>query len=216
MAVRVKICGLSTEADIACAISAGADFIGLMFYPPSPRNVDVETAARFAGMARGKTAIVAVTVDADAQLLDEIMRSVRPDYIQAHGSETPERIAEMSARTGKPVIKVIKVKDATDIRTAAHYAGVAGMFLFDSKAPEDLADALPGGNGLAFDWTLLGGSGGPRDFMLSGGLDADNVARAIEVTGAPIVDVSSGVETAPGKKDCALIRNFIEAAKAAR
>jgi phosphoribosylanthranilate isomerase len=216
MTVRVKICGLSTKADVECAISAGADFIGLMFYPPSPRNVDIETGARLADMARGKVAIVAITVDADDALIDDIMRHVKPDYIQAHGSETPRRVAEMSARAGKPVLKAIKVKDAADIQTAALYAEHAGMILFDAKAPESLSGALPGGNGLAFDWTLLGGDGARRDFMLSGGLDADNVARAIEVTGAPIVDISSGVETAPGKKDCRLIRNFIEAAKAAR
>ena len=216
MAARVKICGLSSAADITCAVATGAEYIGLNFYPPSPRYVDFETAAHLADLARGKTVIVAVTVDASDELLNQIMHHVKPDYIQGHGSETPERIAAMSARTGRPVIKAIKVKDAADIQAAAAYAGIASMMLFDSKAPQTLADALPGGNGLAFDWSLLGGSGRRQEFMLSGGLDSNNVAAAIEATGAPIVDVSSGVESAPGKKDCDLTRNFIEAAKAAR
>lgn len=215
MTVRVKICGLSSPETVQCAVDAGADFIGLMFYPPSPRNVDIETGAALAALARGKALIVAVTVDATDALLDDIVRHVDPDFIQAHGSETPQRISRISSRTGKPVMKVIKVRDLEDVQQAGAYADRAAMVMFDSKAPESVANALPGGNRLAFDWTLLGKDGSHRDFMLAGGLDVQNVAEAIRVTGAPIVDVSSGVESEPGKKDCELIRNFIEAAKAA-
>ena len=212
---QVKICGLSTPQTIECAIGAGADFIGLVFYKPSPRNVDIETGAKLAELARGRSKIVALTVDADDQLLEQITQQVMPDYLQAQGGETPERIADITGRYGTPVIKSIKVGDAKDVQKAGKYADVAAMALFDAKAPETLVNALPGGNGLAFDWSLLGADGRSRDFMLAGGLNAGNIADAIAATGAPIIDVSSGVEIGPGKKDCDLIRNFIEAAKAA-
>ena len=215
MAVRVKICGLLTEPTLDCALDAGADYVGLMFYPPSPRCIDFDTAARLADMARGRAKVVAVTVDADDELVETIRARVAPDLLQAHGSETPQRVADITARFGLPVMKVIKVADSEDVQSARDYADVAAMIMFDAKAPASLANALPGGNGLAFDWTLLGGDGAPRDFMLGGGLDALNVAAAIAASGAPIVDVSSGVESEPGKKDCTLIRKFIEAVKAA-
>lgn len=215
MSVQVKICGLSRRETVECALEAGADYVGLMFYEPSPRNVDIETAAKLAELIRGKAKIVAVTVDAEDDFLARIASRISPDLLQAHGSETPERIADITRKFGMPVMKVLKVADASDVRMAANFADAAAMFLFDAKAPETLADALPGGNGLVFDWTLLGDAGAPCDFMLGGGLTSENVAAAITSTGAPIVDVSSGVETAPGKKDCTLIRNFIETAKAA-
>jgi phosphoribosylanthranilate isomerase len=208
---QVKICGLSTAETMQAALDAGADFIGLNFYPKSPRYVSIEQAARLANQARGKTKIVALFVDADDMLLKVITASVRPDYLQAHGSETPERIAEIGKFFGVPVIKVIKVKEAADVTKANAFKDVADLILFDAKAPEEL---LPGGNGLSFDWNLLKGKGGL--FMLSGGLNPDNVAEAIRLTRAPIVDVSSGVESLPGKKDISLIRKFIERAKSAR
>lgn len=207
----VKICGLCTQETMAAALDAGADMIGLVFYPRSPRNVSLEQAVPLAAQARGRAKIVVLTVDADDALLKSIVNAVRPDYIQVHGSETPERVAEIGRNFGLPMIKAIKVKEASDVTSAKAFKDVASLILFDAKAPEDL---LPGGNGLSFDWNLLKGKDG--QFMLSGGLNPDNVAHAIRLTKAPIVDVSSGVETTPGNKDISLIRKFIEQAKAAR
>lgn len=216
MSVGVKICGLITMAAVDCAVSAGADYIGLNFYPPSPRYVEPQAAKALAGRARGKSRIVAVVVDADDALLHELVEQVNPDIIQVHGSETPRRVAEIAEMTGKPVIKALKVREQDDIAKAAAFSDVASMILYDAKAPDGLEGSLPGGNGIAFDWTLLtGGADGGAPFMLSGGLDAGNVAEAITVTHAPIVDVSSGVEQSPGEKNPDLIRKFIEAAKSA-
>ncbi|MEO1161409.1 MAG: phosphoribosylanthranilate isomerase [Pseudomonadota bacterium] len=208
---KIKICGLSDPAHVRAAVEAGADYVGLMFYEPSPRNISISVARGLATLARGRSKIVAVVVDADDALIDRINAEVKPDFFQVHGSETVDRIAEIHARTGVPVIKVIKVRDAADVEAAGTYADVAAMVLFDAKAPETLANALPGGNAISFDWDLLP-QGGLRDgFMLSGGLEAGNVGEAIRVTGAPAVDVSSGVETSPGVKDAAAIVKFIEA-----
>lgn len=214
MPVDVKICGLSTQDTVDAAVAAGAGFVGFVFYPPSPRNVTPQRAAALAQRARGKARIVALVVDADDALLTTLVQTLAPDFIQAHGSESPQRVAAMAALTGKPVIKAIKVQDERDIAGAATYSEVADLLLYDAKAPATLGRGLPGGNGHAFDWQLLGRER-PSAFMLAGGLTAGNVAEAIRVTGAPIVDVSSGVETAPGVKDIGLIRKFIEAAKAA-
>jgi phosphoribosylanthranilate isomerase len=207
---KVKICGLSTPETMQAALDHGADLVGLVFFARSPRNVSVNQAAALAEQARGKAAIVALVVDADDALLNEISLTVRPDFFQAHGSETPTRIAEIQALTKLPVIKAIKVENAEDVASAAAYHDAAAMILFDAKAPKDL---LPGGNGLAFDWKLLANVKG--QYMLSGGLDPDNVATAIQMTHAPLVDVSSGVESAPGVKDAQLIAKFITAAKSA-
>ena len=215
MAVEVKICGLSTPETLDAAIAAGADLVGFVFFPRSPRNVTLQQATALAARARGKARIVTLVVDADDALLTAIAAEVRPDLIQAHGAETPDRIAEIARLTGKPVIKAIRVKDDADIAAAADYSTVASLILYDSKAPETLGSARPGGNGHAFDWGLLEGQRRPA-FMLAGGLTPENVAEAIRVTGAPVVDVSSGVESAPGIKDIGLIRKFIEAAKSAR
>ena len=214
MPVDVKICGLSTPESVDAAVDAGADLVGFVFFVKSPRNVSIEQAAKLAARAHGKAKIVALVVDADDSLLEAIAKGLDPDFIQAHGSETPARVAEMTALTAKPVIKAIKVKDTSDVAAAAGYSEVASLILYDAKAPETLGRGLPGGNGLAFDWTLLD-EDKPPAFMLAGGLTPDNVAEAIRVTGAPMVDVSSGVESAPGVKDVGLIRKFIEAAKAA-
>ncbi|MEO9167639.1 MAG: phosphoribosylanthranilate isomerase [Aestuariivirga sp.] len=211
MTTRVKICGLSTAETMQAALDFGADMVGLNFFPKSPRFVSFEQAARLANQARNKTKIVALFVDADDALLKAITSVVRPDYLQAHGNETPERIAEISRLFALPVIKVIKVKEASDVAAAKAYKEAAELILFEAKAPEDL---LPGGNGHSFDWNLLKGKDG--QFMLAGGLNPDNVAEAIRLTRAPIVDVSSGVESLPGKKDISLIRKFIEQAKSAR
>ena len=215
MAVEVKICGLSTPETVDAAVAAGADLVGLVFFPRSPRNVTLQQAAALASRARGRAKVVTLVVDADDALLSSIVAEVAPDLIQAHGSETPERVAEIARLTGKPVIKAIRVKDDADIAAAAGYSAAASLILYDAKAPETLGNALPGGNGHAFDWGLLEGGKRPA-FMLAGGLTPENVAEAIRVTGAPVVDVSSGVESAPGVKDIGLIRKFIEAAKSAR
>lgn len=215
MSVDIKICGLSQPDMLEAALDAGAAYVGLVFYEPSPRNVTIAQAQALAEQARGRATVVALTVDAPDALLRDIAARVRPDYLQAHGSETPDRVREMSELTGLPVIKAIKVREARDVGEARDYAGIAAMILFDARAPDALADALPGGNGIAFDWTLLKGETG-MPFMLSGGLDCSNIADAIRMTGATTVDVSSGVERAPGVKDAALIRKFIETARAAR
>jgi phosphoribosylanthranilate isomerase len=215
MAVEVKICGLSTSDMMAAALDAGADYVGLVFFPRSPRHVGLDQARALADQARGRARIVALTVDAPDEELQALVSALKPDFIQAHGAENSARVEEIT-RQFAPVIKAIAVKSADDIAAARAYRDRAEMVLFDAKAPETLENALPGGNGLSFDWSLLSPDGRPRRFMLSGGLTPQNVARAISTTGAPIVDVSSGVESHPGVKDALLIRNFIEAARSAR
>jgi phosphoribosylanthranilate isomerase len=213
--VAVKICGLSTAETLEAALRYGADLVGFVFYPKSPRNVLPRQAKTLAAGIEGRARSVALIVDADDRLIGEIAEQLKPDLFQAHGSETPERVAKIKSLTGIPVIKAIKVATAADVATAAAYQDTAAMILFDAKAPESLVGALPGGNGLSFDWSLLGGKANGIPWMLSGGLNPENVANAIRLTGAQFVDVSSGVESAPGIKDIFRIRNFIEAAKAA-
>jgi phosphoribosylanthranilate isomerase len=215
MQVKVKICGIKTPEALQAALAARADFVGFVFYPPSPRSLAPEVAAELAELARGRAAIVALIVDADDATIERIVMAVEPDFLQLHGSESPERVAEIARRWGRPAIKAIKVESAGDAERALDYVDVAKLILFDAKAPKDLAGALPGGNGLAFDWKEIAGVKDRVPFMLSGGLTPDNVAEAIAATGATIVDVSSGVETAPGTKSPDLIRQFIAAAHAA-
>jgi phosphoribosylanthranilate isomerase len=211
VSVKVKICGVRTPAIVEAASQAGADFIGLVFFAKSPRNLSLEEAKDLADAARGKVGTVAVLVDPDDALIDRIAEMVRPDLLQLHGAETPERVAAIKARTRLPVLKAIAVAEAGDVAGAGAYAGVADQMLFDAKAsPEAL---LPGGNGVAFDWHVLAAARPP--YALSGGLDAANVGEAIRLTRAAMVDVSSGVETAPGVKDAKLIKSFIQAARAA-
>jgi phosphoribosylanthranilate isomerase len=214
MPADVKICGLSTTETVEAAIAAGTSFVGLVFYPRSPRNVSLERARALADQARGRARIVALIVDADDTLIDDIAWQVQPDLFQAHGGESAERIRQISRRTGISVIKAVKIGSPEDVGAARPYEGIASLIMYDTRLPESFANALPGGNGVAFDWTLLRGSRKP--FILSGGLTPDNIAEAIRVTEAPIVDVSSGVERAPGVKDTTLIRKFIEAARSAR
>jgi phosphoribosylanthranilate isomerase len=215
MHVKVKICGIKTPEALQAALAARADFVGFVFYPPSPRSLSPEVAAELAELARGRASIVALMVDADDATIERIVRTVEPDFLQFHGSESPERVAEVVRRWGRPAIKAIKVESAGDAERALDYVDVARLILFDAKAPKDLAGALPGGNGLAFDWRLIAAVRDRVPFMLSGGLTAENVADGIAATGATIVDVSSGVETAPGVKSPDLIRQFIAAAHAA-
>ena len=210
MPVEVKICGLSTPETVDAALEAGADFVGLMFFAKSPRHVSLHQAAELAERARGRARVVTVTVNADDALLDAIALNVRPGLIQAHGEESPERLATMARLTGIGVYKVLKVRTVAHVAQARDFTASCFM-MFDALPPE--GSVLPGGNGLAFDWTILKDAGHP--FMLAGGLNPGNVAEAIRVTGADMVDVSSGVESAPGVKDVRLIRKFIEAAKRA-
>lgn len=212
MPTRVKICGLSTEVTLAAALDAGADMIGLVLFPKSPRHVDIARAADLAGQARGRAVTVALTVDADDALLDRIVAEVKPGMLQLHGRETPERVAAVRARLGVPVMKAIAVATAGDAAFARLYRDAADLVLFDAKAPAGAA--RPGGNGAAFDWRVLDAVKDAAPYALSGGLTPANVAAAIRTTGAAIVDVSSGVESAPGVKDTDLIRAFMTAARA--
>jgi phosphoribosylanthranilate isomerase len=211
MTARVKICGLSTPDTMQAALEHGADFVGLMFFAKSPRNVSLQQAAKLADLARGHAEVVTVVVDADDELLRQITGEVRPDFIQAHGKETPERITEIKELTDVSVIKVCSVATAQEVAQSSRYDGVVDLLMYEGKPPPG---GLPGGNGITFDWTILRNA--QRPFMLAGGLTPDNVAEAIRLTGAEIVDVSSGVESAPGVKDARRIAKFIEAARAAR
>jgi len=211
MPTKVKICGLKTEAALEAALAGGADFVGLVFFPPSPRNVTLAVAKALADRARGRARIVALMVDPDDALIAQVVASAAPDLIQLHGYETPTRVAEVRARWGISVMKAVPVETAEDAHAARQFSPAADLILFDARAPAD--SARPGGNGAPFDWrTLLGVTEG-MPFVLSGGLTPDNVAEAIRLTGATTVDVSSGVESSPGEKDPELIRRFLRAAK---
>lgn len=211
MPVKVKICGVRTPTIVETAAGEGADFIGLVLFPKSPRHVELEEARVLAAIARGKIGTVAVLVDPDDALIDAAVERVRPDLLQLHGSETPERVAAIKARTGLKVMKAISVAESADVAESSAYAASADYILFDTKA--GAGATLPGGNGVPFDWLALKGLTAP--FALSGGLTPDSVGEAIKVTGASLVDVSSGVERAPGEKDAELVRRFIRAAKSA-
>lgn len=213
MRLDVKICGLSTPEAVEAAIAGGASHVGFIFFPKSPRNVSLETAAELARAAAGRVQRVAVTVDADDAELDRIVEEVRPNLLQLHGQETPERVRAVKVRFGLPVMKAFAIRALEDLERVARYRGVADRFLFDAKAPA--GSALPGGNGVPFDWRLLAALDADVEYMLSGGLDAGNVARALAETRPAGIDISSGVETAPGVKDIRLISEFLETVKSA-
>jgi phosphoribosylanthranilate isomerase len=213
MTFLVKICGLSTPDTLDVALDAGADLVGFVFFPPSPRNVALADAQRLGARVRDRTQKVALTVDADDALLAEIVAALRPDMLQLHGHETPERVEAVKRRFGLPVMKALPVSEASDLAAIPAYAAVVDRLLFDAKPPKDAT--RPGGLGRPFDWRLLERLETPAPFMLSGGLDAGNVAEALRITRAPGVDVSSGVERTPGEKDPEKIRAFIRAARAA-
>ncbi|WP_281984740.1 phosphoribosylanthranilate isomerase [Thalassorhabdomicrobium marinisediminis] len=208
---RVKICGLRTVADIEAAAGAGASYVGFVFFQKSPRAVSIAEAATLAVEVPPGVAKVGLVVNADDAFLDALTARVPLDILQLHGSETPERVAEVKARYGLPVMKAIGIADAGDLPQIDLYAAVADQLLIDAKPPKDAA--LPGGNGLAFDWTLLANRKyWTVPWMLAGGLTPENVAEAVARTGARQVDVSSGVEAAPGQKDPARITAFCKAA----
>ena len=210
--VKVKICGLSRPEDVQAAASAGAVYAGFVFFAKSPRNISVELARDLAIDAPVGLAKVALTVNADDAMLDAIMNTVPLDMLQLHGSETPDRVTDLRHRYGLPIMKAIGIADQSDLDQIAAYAGVADQLLIDAKPPRG-AD-LPGGNGLSFDWRLVNRKYWPCPWMLAGGLTPDNVALAVQMTGARQVDVSSGVESAPGVKDPELIHAFVKAALA--
>lgn len=206
MSVFIKLCGLSTVEAVQAASRLGADYAGFVIYPPSPRHVSPEKAGALRAHL-GAAKAVAVLVNPDDALLEEVMRHMRPDMLQLHGNESPARVAEIRARSGLPVIKSIPVRDPADLDAARSFTE-ADMLLFDAKS-----ETLPGGTGVSFDWNLLNGSSFPLPWLLSGGLNGGNVAAALRVTGAQGVDVSSGIESAPGVKDIGKMEAFVNAVK---
>jgi phosphoribosylanthranilate isomerase len=213
MSLIVKICGLSTPETLDVALDAGADMVGFMFFPASPRHLGLGLARDLAARVKGRARKVAVSVDADDQMLENCIEAVEPDLLQLHGKETIARVRDIKTRFKVPVMKVIAVQSASDLAGVAGYAAVVDQILFDTKAPKDAT--RPGGLGVPFDWHLLDHVDRAVPFLVSGGVNAGNVAEALRITRAPGVDVSSGVETAPGVKDPDLIRAFIRAARAA-
>jgi len=211
MPARVKICGLKTDEAMQAALDAGADLVGLVFHAKSPRNVAIEVARPLADCARGRAEIVALVVGPTDETLRTIVDAIRPDIIQLHGNETPDRAREIRKTFGIRVMKAIQIGSRADADQARAYANAADLLLFDAKAPPQ--SDIPGGNGEVFDWTLIEAVKNVRPWVLAAGLTPDNVAEAIRKTGAPTVDVSSGVERARGEKDPELIRAFVKAAK---
>lgn len=207
---RVKICGLTQPGDVDAAVVAGAAYVGFVFFERSPRNLELEQAALLAGRVPAGLCKVALSVNASDDALDQILARVPIDMLQLHGTENPDRVAEVREKYRLPVMKAVGVADEGDLASLQEFSAVADQLLIDAKPPKDAT--LPGGNGLAFDWRLIAGRRWAVPWMLAGGLTAGNVADAIRLTGARQVDVSSGVETAPGVKDAGLIADFVAAA----
>lgn len=214
MIPEIKICGLKSADAIERAVRRGASHIGFIFFEKSPRNIEPDIAGKLADAVRGSVKIVAVTVDADNDELDEIIDLLKPDMLQLHGSESPERVLNVKAVYGLPVIKAFSIRDGDDLAKIDSYIGIADKFLFDAKPPK--GSDLPGGNGVSFDWTLLRSLDDGVDYMLSGGLNKDNIAEALGITGARGIDASSGVESAPGVKNLEMIDAFFDAVRSAR
>jgi phosphoribosylanthranilate isomerase len=212
MPLLVKICGLSTRETLDTALEAGADMVGFVFFPPSPRHLSLGVARDLGKQAKGRAIKVALTVDADDPTFENILETLQPDILQLHGKETTARVRDIKAKFGLPVMKALPLETAADLAVLPGYASVAGRILFDARPPKDAT--RPGGLGAVFDWHVLEKLDLELPFMVSGGLNADNVAEATRVTRAGGVDVSSGVERAPGVKDPELIRAFIRAARA--
>ncbi len=210
MAIEAKICGISTPDALSAAAAGGARWIGLVFFPRSPRAVTPEQAAALVGGLGPQPQTVALLVDPDDALIDRVVRAVHPDLLQLHGEESPRRVAQIRERWSVPAMKALKIARAEDLAPAKDYEPVADRLLFDAKPPKTMADALPGGNAVSFDWRLLAGRRWQRPWMLSGGLHAGNLREAVEISGASAVDVSSGVEDAPGRKSPEKIRAFLE------
>jgi len=212
MSVAVKICGLSTEEAVAAAVAGGAAYVGFVFYPPSPRAVGAERAGALCAAVPSGVQRVGLFVDADDAAIRTVLDRAPIDMLQFHGRESPDRVADVKVRFHRPVMKAISVAGEEDVLRAAEYEADADLLLFDAKPPRR-ADALPGGNGLAFDWRLIAGRKWRRPWMLSGGLSAAMLPEAVRISGATAVDVSSGVERRPGDKDPAKIREFLAVAR---
>ena len=212
MAVRAKLCGINSAEAMAAALDGGAAWVGLMFFPPSPRFVSLGEAARLSAQAEGRAERVGVFVAPDDALLNATLAAVPLDAIQLHGKEKPARVAEVKAHTGLPVWKAVSIAAQADIERAAVYFETADRLLFDARPPK--GSALPGGNAVSFDWRLLTDTDWPLPWLLSGGLHAGNVTEAVRLTGAAAVDTSSGIERGPGQKDPARIRGFLDAVRA--
>ena len=211
MDLTVKICGLRTPETLHAAIEAGADWVGFVFFPKSPRHVSLDEARALGPLVAGRAQKVALLVDAPDAMIADVIAALQPDFLQLHGHETPERVGEIKQRFGVPLIKAVGIAGQDDLIQARAYERVVDWMLYDAKPPKQAV--LPGGNGVSFDWTLLKEAGKQHHFMLSGGLDADNVANALAITGAAGVDVSSGVESAPGIKDTKRIKAFMAAVR---
>lgn len=209
--IEVKICGLSTESSLDAALAAGADLVGFVHFAKSPRHLPLERAGVLSRRARGRAARVVLLVDPDDALIEAACETIGPDMIQLHGRETPDRVAEIRRRTGRGVMKAIGVATRDDLSAITAYRDVADRTLLDAKPPP--GSALPGGNGLAFDWTILAGAALPPGTMLSGGLAAETVRDALSCSGLSAIDVSSGVESSPGVKDPHKITAFLKAAR---
>jgi phosphoribosylanthranilate isomerase len=210
MSVSVKICGINSATAAEAVLRARADFAGLNFFLKTPRHVPLEQAASLAEQMRGRLKLVALVVDEDDAMLDRIAKTIRPDFFQLHGKETVARTADIRSRFGIPVIKVLAIAGKDDLKQVADYEPAADMLMFDAKAPQSAT--RPGGHGAAFDWQMLKGVKPGRPWFLAGGLNPENVARAIAISGASMVDVASGVESAPGVKSENLIADFVTAA----
>jgi phosphoribosylanthranilate isomerase len=211
MPLLIKICGLNTPESVDAALEAGADAVGFVFFPPSPRHLGFEAARALGARVRDRALKVALAVDAADDWLAAVIEALRPDMLQLHGKETRDRVVMVRTRFGLPVIKALPIAERADLTPIRLYASVADRLLFDARAPREAT--RPGGLGKSFDWRLLEGIDPGVPFMLSGGLDAGNVAEALRITNAPAVDVSSGVERAPGEKDPDKIRAFVRAAR---
>lgn len=214
MRLDIKICGLKTPEAVDHAVALGATHIGFIFFGKSPRHIEPADAGRLADRVRGRAKIVSVSVDADNDELDEIMAMIRPDILQLHGRESPDRVLTVKAVTGLPVWKALSISEAKDLERVDDYDGIANRYLFDAKRPKN--SELPGGNGISFDWTLLAGLSERIDYMLSGGLDKDNVAEALRIAKPTGIDLSSGVESSPGVKSLQMMEEFFAAVRAAR
>jgi phosphoribosylanthranilate isomerase len=213
MSLDIKICGLKTGEALTAALDNGASHVGFIFFQKSPRYIMPAEAGKLRQTALGRAKAVAVTVDADDATLGAILSAMSPDMLQLHGNETPERVAAVKARYGLPVMKAFSVRDATDLATIQPYRGIADSLLFDAKPPKGAE--LPGGNGVPFDWRVLAALDPGIGYMLSGGLNAENIGEALRLVGPAGIDISSGVESAPGVKDVALIEAFFRAVRAA-
>ena len=209
MTVRAKICGVDSTAAVAAALAGGASHIGFVFYPPSPRSLTPAKAAALAAPAAGVAQRVGLFVDPDDATIAAVLAELPLDLLQLHGSESPARLSTLKARFGRPVMKAIKIGAAADVELANDYLETADWLLFDARPPAQMKGALPGGNAVSFDWRWLAGRRWPLPWMLSGGLHAGNVGEAVRLSGAGMVDVSSGVEHAPGRKDPAKVSEFL-------